>query len=315
MTQMRDHGGGLDAAVAEFGGSRDGWMDLSTGINPHPYPVADISAADWAELPDKAAFGALEDAARKFWRIPEDAAILATPGASAPIAQIPHILPAGRATIVQATYNEHAAAFNAAGWQVAESDSDARVVVHPNNPDGALFDGQSNGGIRLLVIDESFCDVMPAHSHIALASRKNTLILKSFGKFWGLAGMRLGMVIGDPLLIGALRDRIGPWQVSGPALRIGTAALRDQNWANETRVRLAADGDRLDQLMQKNGAKIVGGTSLFRLYQVPDAVGFQTQLAKHHIWSRVFPYDKTWLRLGLPDGANNWARLENALLQ
>lgn len=313
MTQAeeRDHGGGLDAAIARFGGTRAGWLDLSTGINPVPYPVGAFSADAWTALPDKGAFARLEAAARKFWNVPEGAAVLAAPGASALIARIPSLLPAGQVQIEGPTYNEHAAGFQAQGWEVVGHTAPARVVVHPNNPDGRVWPDLDLDR-SLTVIDESFCDVMPEHSLIKAATTPGVLILKSFGKFWGLAGLRLGFVIGDPALIAKLRDSIGPWQVSGPALELGAQALEDVAWADATRARLAEDAARLDTLMTAKGAKALGGTTLFRLYDVGDAQTWQERLAERHVWSRIFPYSIQWLRLGLPH-PDRWAQLEATL--
>ncbi|MGO4914300.1 threonine-phosphate decarboxylase [Pseudogemmobacter sp. W21_MBD1_M6] len=312
ISLSRDHGGGLDAAVTRFGGSRDRWTDLSTGINPVPYPVPDLPADSWTALPDKGAMAALEQAARAFWTIPDGAAVLAMAGASGPIALIPRLAPAGTVDIPGPTYNEHAAAFVAAGWQVGSARASARVAVHPNNPDGRLWTAAMLPDDALTIIDESFCDVAPQASLIHLSTRPNTLVLKSFGKFWGLAGLRLGFVIGDPILIRHLHDMVGPWPVSGPALTIGTAALRDTDWASAARDRLKTDSRRLDDLMQSKGATPLGGTTLFRLYDTPDAKAVQTQLATSHLWSRIFPYSSTWVRLGLP-APDQWSKLENAL--
>ncbi len=306
----RDHGGGVDAAVQKYGGVRSDWIDLSTGINPVPYPVSKISDRAWATLPDQQAQQALVQAARRFWKIPRNLAVLPTNGASAPIAMIPRMHPAGTVRIDHPTYNEHAAAFQATGWQITKAATDAHVVVHPNNPTGNYFDGQMNA--RLNIIDESFCDVDPAKSRIADALRGDVLILKSFGKFWGLAGVRLGFVIGDPALVTPLQDALGPWPVSGPALQIATKALNDPDWAESTRGRLRNDSDRLDTLMQSSGAELLGGTTLFRLYDVDNAAAFQAKLARHHIWSRVFPWSETALRLGIP-GPLDWGRFEGAL--
>lgn len=313
MTQAkeRDHGGGLDAAIAQFGGTRAGWLDLSTGINPVPYPVGMFSADAWTALPDKGAFARLEATARTFWNAPDGAAVLAAPGASALIARIPSLSPAGQVQIEGPTYNEHAAGFQAQGWEVTDHAAPARVVVHPNNPDGRVWP-DLDFERPLTVIDESFCDVMPDQSLIKAATKPGVLILKSFGKFWGLAGLRLGFVIGDPALIAMLRDAIGPWQVSGPALELGAQALEDAAWADATRKRLADDAARLDAIMTANGAKALGGTTLFRLYDVGDAQAWQDRLAKQHVWSRIFPYSTRWLRLGLPH-PDRWSQLEAAL--
>ncbi|WP_164661756.1 threonine-phosphate decarboxylase CobD [Tropicibacter sp. Alg240-R139] len=309
----RDHGGGLAAARQQFGGAPQDWVDLSTGINPAPFPVQGLTAQDWAALPDHDAFEGLVDAARTFWNAPHGAAILPAPGASALIARLPVLVQAARVEITPPTYNEHAAAFSAQGWQVTDqSPAQARVLVHPNNPDGRLWSQDDATGHELTVIDESFCDVTPEASLIHLAEAPNTVVLKSFGKFWGLAGLRLGFAIARPDIIARLNDLTGPWAVSGPALRVGTQALHDLAWAEATRIQLACDAERLDTMMTAKGASIAGGTSLFRLYHVDDAKAWQAQLAEHHIWSRVFPYSDTFLRLGLPP-ADRWAQLERAL--
>lgn len=311
MASGRDHGGGLDAAIATYGGTRAGWLDLSTGINPVAYPVGTIPAGAWTALPDSAAFTALADAARQFWNVPAGAAILPAAGASALIARIPTLAKAGSVAIQGPTYNEHAASFAGLGWTVSPDGREAQVVVHPNNPDGRVWAAEDITA-PLAIIDESFCDVIPEASLIALAERPGTIILKSFGKFWGLAGARLGFAMGDPTLIAKLAEALGPWQVSGPALAIGAAALGDTEWANATRARLAVDSARLDAVMTARGAKRIGGTSLFRLYEVDNAARWQDRLARGHVWSRIFPYSTTWLRLGLP-APDRWSQLEAAL--
>lgn len=319
IAEPRDHGGGLDDAVALYGGRREDWLDLSTGISPHAYPLPEIPAGAWTALPDRRAAERLERAARAFWSVPDEAAVLAAPGASALIAGIPHLHPAARVRIPARTYNEHEAGFRAAGWEVLRTDPDdapaeARVVVHPNNPTGHMFSGADEPETRpLLVIDESFADVILANSRVPqMATRPGTLILKSLGKFWGLPGLRLGFAIGDPGLVAALKERLGPWPVSGVAQHVGAVALENMVWANETRQVLSVECARLDALVQSKGAELIGGTVLFRLFKVADAAAFQAKLAEGRVWSRVFPYDPTWIRLGLPP-ANGWAQLEAAL--
>lgn len=326
MTQARDHGGGLDAAVAKYGGTRADWLDLSTGINPVPYPVGEIDPESWTALPDSCAMERLLTAARRFWDVPKWADIVAANGASAIIAKVPYLGQAqGDVYIPQPTYNEHQAAFEATRqwFNADETTTDTHVYVHPNNPDGTTWPQSVMGGRRLTVIDESFCDVMPDQSHIALAEDRGILILKSFGKFWGLAGVRLGFAIGaartlSPKMVHkgevidsypSLSDHLGPWAVAGPALEIGARALEDTAWAEATRDRLAADAKRLDALV---GWTLVGGTDLFRTYEVADAAAVQDHLAHSHVWSRIFPYSKTWIRLGLP-APDRWGQLEAAL--
>jgi len=332
MTETRDHGGGLDAAVAAYGGTRSEWLDLSTGINPVPYPVGEISADAWESLPDLAAQNRLTAAARTFWNVPQEAQIVAAPGASALIARMPELTDFSGAYIPAPTYNEHAAAFDAAHklGDAENPDAPTHVYVHPNNPDGRLWPANAMLGRSLTVIDESFCDVTPEASHIGLATEPGVVVLKSFGKFWGLAGLRLGFAIAAPRTLApvdmidigldepeeiaraSLADMLGPWPVSGPALDVGARALEDFAWADATRARLAVDADRLDTVMTAKGASVVGGTTLFRLYDVGDAGAWQDRLAQGHVWSRVFPYSGSWLRLGLP-GPDRWEQLEAAL--
>ncbi|HCP82257.1 MAG TPA: threonine-phosphate decarboxylase [Octadecabacter sp.] len=314
MSEKRDHGGGLDAAVAEYGGVRGDWLDLSTGINPVPYPVGELSADAWTALPDQGAMDRLLAAARAFWNVPDGAQIVAANGASALIAQMPRLASEtdDSVYIPTPTYNEHAAAFRAADFHVMEHpdpDERVQVFVHPNNPTGTWKSAEAVSSRRMNIIDESFCDIAPAKSHITLTDQGGIIVLKSFGKFWGLAGARLGFAICGEAEARKLRNGLGPWAVSGPSLEIGARALADVAWAEETRVRLAADAVRLDNLV---GLPVVGGTDLFRLYEVEDAEAAQAHLAKGRVWSRIFPYSKTWLRLGLPH-PDRWDQLEAAV--
>ncbi len=310
---MRDHGGGLDAAMAAWGGARGDWLDLSTGINPVPYPLPEVPPHAWTALPDRDAAGALEAAARAFWRVPDGAEVVAAPGLSALIVRLPALLRLPAVAIPGPTYNEWEAAFRAAGTAVVGDPAAPLCAVSPNNPDGRALPAAALDGRPLALIDESFGDPAPALSHVARSAAPGTVVLKSFGKFWGLAGLRLGFAILAPgALAEGLRESLGPWPVSGPALAIGAAALRDAPWAEATRARLARDAARLDALMLSKGAALAGGTPLFRLYAVEDARAWASRLAQARVLARVFPYSATWLRLGLP-APQAWARLEGAL--
>ena len=320
-----DHGGGLDAACAEYGGTRADWLDLSTGINPVPYPHADIPLSAWTDLPDRAAHDALVAAARAFWQVPDRLRILPTPGTSAAIAHLPLLAPSASRKppvvhIRRRTYNEHAAAFRRAGWRVAHADplapgfADAGVIVHPDNPTGDLWPEPGADRPKLLVIDESFGECAPDTSLIDHAGG-GTVLLKGLGKFWGLAGLRLGFVIGAPDRLAPMAAALGPWPVSGPALHLGARALRNAGWIAATRNRIGTDAARLDAVMTPHlkPDSPPRGTTLFRLYTVPDAKALQTRLARARIWSRAFPYDPQWIRLGLPGTKADWTRLETAL--
>ena len=314
----RDHGGNLTAAIASYGGAWEDWIDLSTGINPAPYPVGEIAPALWARLPDLALTERLIDAARAAYGAA--GCIAVTAGAQQAIDTIPHLYPAGEARILAPTYNEHAAALRHAGWRVTEvatldalRGADLAVVVNPNNPDGACYTREALlallADVGVLVVDESFGDPVPALSLAGDTGREGLWVLRSFGKFYGLAGIRLGFALAAPAAVEALTTRLGPWPVNGPAMAIGTRALRDVAWQEETIVRLCADSARLDALVPWT---CVGGTPLFRLYRTPDAAAVQAHLARHHIWTRIFPYSPHLVRLGLPHPAQ-WARLEASL--
>ena len=316
---MRDHGGNMDWAIAHYGGAD--WIDLSTGINRIPYPIPTIEPILWQRLPTQSDMQDLQMAASAHYHCAAPMMICA--GAQAAIQMIPH-LGRGRARVLTPTYNEHAAALRATGWQVDEvadlaalAGADLAVVVNPNNPDGRTYDPKELMSILpkvgRLVVDESFGDIAPQLSALPFAGQKGLIVLRSFGKFWGLAGMRLGLVFGDNQTVSTLRAMAGPWPVAGPALQIATHAYQDRAWADATRRRLAQDGARMDELARRSGWQVLGGTDLFRLYDTADAAAAQDKLARHQIWSRIFPYSKTWLRLGPAGAAKEWARLARAM--
>ena len=318
---MRDHGGNLDQAIRRFGGAAAGWIDLSTGINRVPYPVGDLPPSVWTALPTRSATEALLDAAREAYGT--RAAIAVLSGAQGAIQLIPRLAKPGTARVLTPTYNEHAAALRLAGWQVEEvktldglCGADLAVVVNPNNPDGRRHDRAALlallGKVGRLVVDESFADPDPAQSLADRAGHAGLLILRSFGKFYGLAGLRLGFALGAADDIARLTAMAGPWPVAGAALEIGTRAMKDQAWQAATTRRLAGEAVTLDRIAMSFGWQVVGGTSLFRLYDTEDATRAQNHLARHHIWSRIFPYSDRWIRLGLPGSGAEWDRLTSA---
>lgn len=319
---MREHGGNLDLAQQRFGGRASDWIDLSTGINRQPYPVGEVNARAWSALPSRAEIEALHQAARHAYRT--SAPILAMGGAQAAIQLLPQLAPPGHARILAPTYNEYAGVLVTAGWDVQEvgeldalAGADLAVVVNPNNPDGRNFAPKDLlallSRVGRLVIDESFVDGVPQLSLAPEADRQGLLVLRSFGKFYGLAGLRLGFAIGNAADIDKLATLSGPWPVSGPAIAIGGRALRDDAWAESTSARLTRDCVRLDEMAQAQGWQLVGGAPLFRLYEMPDALAAQEKLARAQIWSRVFAQRPTWLRLGLPGSEAEWVRLAEAL--
>ena len=321
---MQDHGGNIGQAIAEFGGDLSDWVDLSTGINGAPYPVGQVPEAAWSRLPDREGLRALERAAQSAYGTTLDAVAVA--GAQAAIQLVPRLMPAGQAAVLAPTYNEHAATLRSAGWQVREAatldaleGSGIAVVVNPNNPDGKSYAPDALAALAekvgILIVDESFIDPAP-HLSVTTCSHgvpENVIVLRSFGKFYGLAGLRLGFVLAAPALAGQVRDMVGPWPVSGMAIDVAERALGDAQWAQQTRENLLRDTARLDDLARGAGWDLVGGTTLFRTYATPDAVKVQRHIATHRIWTRIFPYSQKWIRLGLPAQENDWSRLSIAL--
>ena len=322
-----EHGGDLDRAISRFGGQRADWLDLSTGINPHAYPLPPIDNSLWTNLPDKGLQQDVEAAAAAAYHTTRPCLALA--GAQQAIQLYPALfaryITGRRARLLHPSYNEHEGQLLRQNWQVERvcsikqlAGADLAVVVNPNNPDGRhsrpeqLFSLAEQVGV--LVIDESFCDPL---SHISVcphltAQHDNILVLRSFGKFYGLAGLRLGFAVGAQYHLDDLAEMMGSWAVSGPALAVGRAALTDKIWTRQMTTQLATESDQLDQLATAAGWQIVGGTSLYRLYQMSDAAAWQDHLARHQIWVRAFSYNANWLRLGLPP-QTGWARLEQAL--
>jgi cobalamin biosynthetic protein CobC len=321
---MSDHGGNIDVALERFGGRVDDWIDLSTGINRRPYPIGELQPRHWSALPSRSEIEALHDAARQAYAT--TAPLVATAGAQAAIQLLPRLAAGGRARILSPTYNEYAAILRDTGWRVEDAadlealaGADLAIVVNPNNPDGRRHDPAKLLAllprVGRLVVDESFADAAPGLSLAPEAGRAGLLILRSFGKFYGLAGLRLGFVIGDDADVAALAGMLGPWPVSGAAIDIGRRALLDRHWAKQTIMRLLGESSRLDALAKEIGWTLVGGTPLFRLYETGDARAAQARLAGAKIWSRVFQNRPGWLRLGLPGSDTEWARLAAAIVR
>jgi cobalamin biosynthetic protein CobC len=283
------HGGRLKAARALYPQVRGEWLDLSTGINPWAYPVPELGAADWARLPEPEDLAGLELAAADYFGV-DARCVVAVPGSDLAMRLLPGLLPdVRRMAIVGPTYGGHAEAWGSRGSETRHvpEDADGVTVVRPNNPDGRIVSVEGLAGV--VIVDEAFADVTAGAGCFA----PGRIVLRSFGKFFGLGGLRLGFVIADLPLAERLRAVIGAWPVSGPAVRIGTLAYRDSHWIAATRIRLAAAAERLDSVIVAAGLEVIGGTSLFRLVRGDHA----DRLAGRGILVRRFPGA---MRIGLP---------------
>jgi cobalamin biosynthesis protein CobC len=323
------HGGDLGTARRLFPGAPEPFIDLSTGINPNPYPLPRLSSGLFARLPDPAAAEALAAAAARAYGAPSSAPVVLAPGTQILLPLVAGLVPAGRAAVLAPTYPEYPRAAMSAGHHVTtarrlDECGDAALVIaaNPNNPDGRVLlrdpllalakDLRRCGG--LLVVDEAFMEVGPPGASLAGdVSCGNVVVLRSFGKFFGLAGLRLGFALAAPSLATQLRARLGPWAVSGPALAVGAKALADVAWAERTRGRLAKTAKRLDAVLTGSGLDIIGGTTLFRLTQTLPAPALFRQLGRGGIFVRAFPDNTTWLRFGLPANEPAWRRVRGAL--
>lgn len=325
------HGGDLAQAMALYGGTLADWLDLSTGINPHAYPVsAELSPAAWQRLPGEAPLFELLTAARRAYRCPDAFGLTAAPGTQALIAQLPFMLHDGPIAILGPTYSSHKASWTRAGRIVHEINSweDARnsecpvlLLVNPNNPDGrvvspdellALARARSAKG-QWLIVDEAFADVEPDCSLLPHLSGENVAVLRSFGKFYGLAGLRLGFLAAPQALSNAMADRLDSWAVSGPALEIGAAALADLTWQDAMRDQLVREMVALEAMLTGCGLQTAGGTSLYVLIRNREAARLHGFLAARRIWTRIFDFDTDLMRLGLPGSASGLLLLKDAL--
>ncbi|MDG4895799.1 threonine-phosphate decarboxylase CobD [Mesorhizobium sp. WSM4976] len=324
-----DHGGSLGRASALFPHAPQPFVDLSTGINPHSYPLFELPATALTRLPEAAQLRELAEIAAATYGAPSAAYVAAAPGTQILLPRVASLLRPGKALVLGPTYAEHARAAAIAGHAVAEvgdfdelADADLAVLVNPNNPDGRVIEKarllelaawlRAKGG--LLVVDEAFMDAGPIeHSLAGDVVEGGIVVLRSFGKFFGLAGVRLGFALADQLTTERLDAQLGPWAVAGPALEYGIRALSDTKWQAAMRQRLGQDAARLDALLGRFDVPVVRGTSLFRYLSFAEAPSLFSALGEDGVLVRHFAERPGVLRIGLPGSEPEWQRLESAL--
>lgn len=307
---MLEHGGRIGEAARRWNIPRADWLDLSTGISPWPYPLPAPPAEVWRRLPEEE--DGLESAARDYYGADH---LLMLPGSQAAIQWLPRLMPAGRVAMPVPLYNEHPAAWRAAGHALVEwnAPSDYAVLCNPNNPTGVRFTRdeliERARGLRLLVVDEAFIDAEPAES-LANCAADNIIALRSLGKFFGLAGARVGCALGAPALLDRLAAALGPWSIAHPARWAARQALADRGWQATQRSRLVDASRRLADRLTCLGTP--AGCALFQTVAAPRAAELYEALAKRGILVRRFDTPSA-LRFGLPGDEVQWRRLENSL--
>ena len=323
---MLEHGGRLRAAARRYGIAEADWLDLSTGIAPYGWDLPPIPAAAWARLPELE--DGLEEAARRYYGC---ASLLPVAGSQAAIQALPHLRERSRVGVISPCYAEHAHAWRREGHELEALDAqtaerelerfDVLLVVNPNNPTGQRLDRQTllewrarlaeKGG--WLLVDEAFMDCTPQESLAGDCPLPGLVVLRSFGKFFGLAGIRLGFVLAEPQLLQRLEEWLGPWAVSGPARALARALLQDQAGQARQREALLRDGQRLESLLRDCGLPTSGGTALFQRLLRDDAQALHEFLAARGILTRLFETPAS-LRFGLPPDEAGWERLGRGLI-
>ncbi|WP_025599054.1 threonine-phosphate decarboxylase CobD [Burkholderia sp. WSM2230] len=320
------HGGNLHEAARRYGIPYGEWLDLSTGINPHGYPVPPVPADVWRRLPDEG--DGLADCAARYYGAPDAAHVLPVAGSQAAIRALPALLPRAQAGVAPLTYSEYAPAFERAGhrvvsldisWDVLPEALMHAIVVNPNNPTAdhlsaaklLAWHAQLSARGGTLIVDEAFADTMPAASLAAHTNREGLIVLRSPGKFFGLAGVRAGFVLASPVMIERLRRALGAWTVSGPARHAVKAAFADRGWQQQMRSRLAAESARLVDLLQADGIR-TRATPLFAWTDDARAPALHEALATRGVWTRLFAPSGS-VRFGLPGSEEEWARLQDSL--
>lgn len=322
---MLEHGGHLRRAAREYSIPLNEWMDLSTGISPHAWPAPSIPPEVWRCLPDDD--DDLVEVARAYYAAPH---LLPVAGSQAAIQALPRLRGPSRVGVIAPGYAEHAQAWQRAGHRVerhtavellaAADGYDVLVLIHPNNPTGERFAPSrlllahamlaARGG--WLVLDEAFMDATPEQSLCAHSALDGLIVLRSTGKFFGLAGARAGFVCAAPSLLGALREILGPWTLSGPARHVLRLALTDRAWQAKARARLHAAAARLTAVLARHGLAPTGGCAFFQWCGQHAAAAIHRALAERGILTRLFD-DPPALRFGLPDNDAAFERLDACL--
>ena len=320
---MLEHGGNLRHAAQQYGIPLEAWLDLSTGINPNQYPVPDIPFSAWQWLPETD--DGLIEAACEYYGCQS---LLATAGTQAALQVLPRLRHACHIAMPKNMYQEHALAWQRNGHLVTLIESlqmdlpqtiDVLLLCNPNNPTGVRYSKEqlltwhqqlaSRSG--WLIIDEAFIDATPEESLSSQTHLSGLFVLRSLGKFFALAGTRVGFLLGQKNTLSDAEEMLGPWPISGASRYIARHALQNHVWQSATRKRLQESSQQLQSMLQQYGLSPHGGTDLFQYLSHSQANAIHDALAKRGVWVRLFK-DISALRFGLPVN-NQWNKLEKVL--
>lgn len=323
------HGGSLTGARAIFAGAPEPWVDLSTGINPHTYPQCGLPAKALSRLPEPGRVEELKRVAASYYGVPQSSSVVVSPGTQPLLPIIAGLAEPGQARILGPTYSEHARCAALAGHAVEDTDeigdleqADLAVAVNPDNPTGRMLARSDLIGLTtamtanngLLMIDEAFMDVAETSQSLAGdVDLGNIVVLRSAGKFFGLAGVRLSFAIAPPPIAEYLAAALGPWPISATALEHGLRALADVEWQSAMRQRLHSEARELRTLLAGSGLELAGGTGLFQFVHHHQAARLFGHLGRAGILVRRFPDRPNYLRIGLPGDDGEWMRLKATL--
>ncbi|MDV6344667.1 threonine-phosphate decarboxylase CobD [Nitrosomonas sp. Is37] len=319
------HGGHLRAAAARFAIPLESWLDLSTGINANGWPVRTPPASSWARLPEEE--DELDAAANRYYGTEF---LLPVAGSQAAIQALPQLRAPSHVSVLSPGYAEHVHAWKrnhhtvsaVTSEQIAAAlpNTDVLIIIHPNNPTGEVFSITQllNWHAQLatrggwLIVDEAFIDATPALSIASHTAKPGLIVLRSLGKFFGLAGARVGFVCAQPQLLMTLNNLLGPWTVSTPARWMAIQALQDKNWQEKARQQLLQDSQRLHSLLSQHHFPPHGGSAFFQWVCSAKASDVFEKLAAQGILTRLFS-EPSSLRFGLPATEADWQRLDKAL--
>lgn len=311
---FNQHGGDLSGIRKRYPQVRN-WQDISTGINPNAYPLPQLPEHIWHNLPDHDVIASLCGSASSYYGVAKEC-ITPAPGTQSLIQHIPTLRllqkGASKVQIASPTYNEHATCWKRVGHtvylvEIPSDSADVVVITSPNNPDGKVWTiieleayaktlKKRDGW---LIIDEAYMDVTPEQSFCEqLQYHNNVIILRSFGKFFGMAGMRLGFALAHPALTHAITDILGPWAISHMACVVGARALRDDLWITRNRENLQQLAQARDALLERLGLNVIGTHPLYCLIEADDVQAVFNALAQHGFYARMFDDKPNWLRIG-----------------